>query len=239
MLGISHVTHPLMEEVACIGKEGTRLGEYLSVGSPSQTLVALWAVSRHRQIVGPLSPKCIGYQLIDQWIASGDMSYLHVLGNGCDGDGAYALNLYLIGGCDGYQTVTEEGVRGTIGLGLLCSCKGIGEIHAQVGNAKVETVRTSLRTIHTAALGSVAVVEQLRHGTGEHGTLFGLEDEVGYSSTVLTEIYHEGLAWTHGHGLAAGFHYLGVAGKHGHAGEGTICSTHSTAATNAYRQGHR
>ena len=202
MLGISHVTHPLMEEVACIGKEGTRLGEHLSVGSPSQTLVALWAVSRHRQIVGPLSPKCIGYQLIDKWIASGDMSYLHVLGNGCDGDGAYALNLYLIGGCDGYQSVTEEGVRGTIGLGLLCSCKGIGEVHAQVGNAKVETVRTSLRTIHTAALGSVAVVEQLRYGTGEHGTLFGLEDEVGYSSTVLTEVHHEGLAWTHGHGLA-------------------------------------
>ena len=130
------------------------------------------------------------------------MSYLQVLGYGCDGDGAYALNLYLIGGCDGYQTVTEEGVTGTIGLGLLCSGKGVSEVHAQVGNAKVETVRTSLRTIHTAALGSVAVVEQLRHGTGEHGTLFGLEDEVGYSSTVLTEVHHEGLARTHGHGLS-------------------------------------
>ena len=57
----------------------------------------------------------------------------------------------------------------------------------------------SLRAVHTAASGSVAVVQQLAGKEGEGSPLGGFENELGHGCGILAEIHHQGLSGLHGH----------------------------------------
>ena len=52
VLGVAHVTHPLVEELHNVSKERTGFGKHLCVCCPAQALVALRTVGGYRQIVG-------------------------------------------------------------------------------------------------------------------------------------------------------------------------------------------
>ena len=52
VLGVAHVTHPLVEELHSVSKERTGFGKHLCVCCPAQALVALRTVGGYRQIVG-------------------------------------------------------------------------------------------------------------------------------------------------------------------------------------------
>ena len=157
-LCVAHVTHPLVEELACVCEEGAGLGKHLCVSGPSEAFVALRTVCRHGQIVGELSPHGVGDEAVDKFVASGQGACLHVSGYGGDGNRRYALYLHVVGGGDGHQTVAEECVCGHECGGLLRVGEGVGHAHAGVGDAEVEAVDATLGTVHATALGAVAVV---------------------------------------------------------------------------------
>ena len=207
-LGVTHVAQPLVEEAVGIGKEGTGLGEHLCVGCPAKTLVALWAVGGHRQIVGTLSPLGVADEAVYRFVTRGEGTYLHVLCNGGDGQRLDLLDAHFIGGCDGHEAVAVEGALGMIGHIAVVLCKGVLEKHADVGDAQVGAVATALRTVHAAALGSVAVVEQLGGEAGELGAFLGTEHERGNGCTVLAEVDDQCLFGLDDH-LLAGFVFSG------------------------------
>ena len=52
VLGVAHVTHPLMEKLHGVSKERTGFCKHLCVCCPAQTLVALRTVGRYGEVVG-------------------------------------------------------------------------------------------------------------------------------------------------------------------------------------------
>ena len=69
-------------------------------------------------------------------------------------------------------------------------------------DAQVTAVDAALRTVHAAALGAIAVVQQFGGQTAETGTLLSLEAERGNGGAVLPEIDDEVLAGADHHRFA-------------------------------------
>ncbi len=98
-LTVAHVAHPFVEEVTCVGKECSCLGENLGVGRPAQTFVALRTVGRHREIIGALPPDGVGYELVDEVVAGDESAGLKSFCNRRYGNGIYAFDAYgAVGG---------------------------------------------------------------------------------------------------------------------------------------------
>ena len=80
--------------------------------------------------------------------------------------------------------------------------EGIFKNHTEVGNAEVGTIHATLRTVHTATLCAIAVVEHLGRETGEDCTLLSLECKLRHCGAVLTKVDNQRLARIEGYGLA-------------------------------------
>ena len=182
-----------MEEAVGIGEERSRLGKHLRVGHPSEAFVALWAIGGHREIVGTLSPERVGDELVDVFVARCYRARLHVLRYRRDGNGAYAADDHLVGSRYGGIAIAEEGVARGIVHKVVPSGKGIDETEVMVEGAQVAAVDTALRTVHTTAFGTIAIVQNLARQTGQHGSFLGFEDERRHGGAVLAEVDHQRL----------------------------------------------
>ena len=199
-----------MEELVGVGEEGARLGEHLCVGRPSQPLVALRTVGGHREVVRPLSPDGVRYQLVHHLVARHDGARLQVFGYRGHGDGAEPGDAHLVGGRDREVPVAEECTARPECLVAVTPAEGVFQPYPRVCYPQVGAVHAPLRTVHAPALGAVAVVEQLTGQTGEHGALLGTEREVGHGGGILSEVHHQCLAAAHHHLLVGGklaFHH--------------------------------
>ena len=182
-----------MEEAVGIGEERSRLGKHLRVGHPSEAFVALWAIGGHREIVGTLSPKRVGDELVDVFVARCYRARLHVLRYRRDGNGAYAADDNLVGSRYGGIAIAEEGVARRIGNVVGIVGKGIDQAEVMVMSAQVAAMDTSLRAVHTTAFGTVAVVQNLAWQTGQHGAALGFEYKRRHGGAVLAEVDHQRL----------------------------------------------
>ena len=66
--------------------------------------------------------------------------------------------------------------------------EGVGEDEMVVVRAQICAVGTALGAIHAAALGAIAIVENLRRQTGKYGSLLGLEYKRRNCCCILTEV---------------------------------------------------
>ena len=193
-LRVAHIAHPFMEKCSSIGKECSRFGKYLRVGGPAQALVALRAVGGHRQVVRQLSPICVLNQSVNRFVACGDCAGFQLLGNRCYGYCLNALDGDIIAHRNRHQSVAEKCASGLICYRRLACCKGVFEFHSGVGDAQILAMDAALGTIHTAILGSVAIVEQLSHFAQERSTFGCGKLKCGHTGAVLPEVHHKVLA---------------------------------------------
>ena len=89
-----------------------------------------------------------------------------------------------------------------IGNELLTGGEGVDYPHEVIRNTEIPPVGAAFRTVHTAAFGSVSVIENLGRIAGEDCAFLGLEDERGDSGAVLSEINDEGLSRGNDHLLS-------------------------------------
>ena len=150
-----------MEELTGVGKEGTRLGEHLRISRPTQALITLRTVRRHGEIVGPLAPKGICDESVDRWVARRDRTDLYLLGDRGDGNGLERFNAHLIRRRDGDEAVAIEGTCRMVSDIVFAARKSVVEQHTDLRDTQVQAVATALGSIHTPALGTIAIVEQL------------------------------------------------------------------------------
>ena len=86
---------------------------------------------------------------------------------------------------------------------LLVTLEGIDQSNA-LGDAQVEAMHAALGTVHAAAQGAVAVVEQFTGEAGQDCTGWGSEGKRRDGSAVLSEIDHQLLARLQRNGLTWG-----------------------------------
>ena len=164
-----------MEESVGVGEVGACLGKYLGVGHPPQALIALRTVGRYREIVGTLPPKGVRDNLIDEFVTCCDGACLQSLGDRGNRQRFYFLNFDLIGSCHRDIAIAEEGTVGIIAHKTIVVAEGVVDTHTCILNSEVAAMHAALRTVHAAALGTIAVVQNLTRQTGEHGTFLSLE----------------------------------------------------------------
>ncbi len=198
---VAHVAHPLAEERRSVGKECARLGEYLRVGRPAQTLVALRTVGGHREVVRKLAPIGVRDEFVYRLVARRDLAYFEALGDGGDGDGGDLLDSHGVGGDDRHVAIAEESAARMIAHELVARAEGVFQETTRIGDAQVLAVHAALGTVHAAASRSVAVVEQLARHAGKRRTLLRAEHERRNARAVLSEIDYQRLARIDGHGL--------------------------------------
>ena len=191
-----------MEECECICEECTSLGKHLRVGCPTQTLVTLRAVGRNRKVVRELSPICVRDKLVDRLITRCNLTALEVACDRCYGDRLYGLDCNLVSSCNRNKTVAEECAAGVIAHVAVALCKRVSQNHTSLGHTQILTVAATLGTVHTSALCTITVVEQLRRKASKCRTLLCLEYKRRNSSAVLTEVDNQSLASLNCHRLA-------------------------------------
>ena len=193
-----------MEEGIGVGEEGAGLGEDLGVGRPAEALVALRAVGRDREIIGALTPYGVGYELVDALVAGLDLSNLKILSDGGDGDGLDAADCDVAGRRDGGEPVAEEGAAGSEGDKALLCAECVVQDEALIGDTEIEPVDRAFRAVHSAALGAVAVVEELAAEEGQLRAFRCGEFKCGHCRGVLAEVHNEGLSLGYLHRSAGG-----------------------------------
>ena len=78
-----------------------------------------------------------------------------------------------------------------VGFIIGTSGKGIVEYHTSFRDAEVQAMHATFRTIHTTALGSVTIVQELGRETSQGSTFGSLEHKRRHTGTILSEIYNQ------------------------------------------------
>ena len=177
VLSITHIAHPLEEEIVRIGKERTRLGKHLSIGSPTKALIALWTVGRHREIVRKLSPIGVCNKFIDKLVTSGNFTNLQFLFDRCHRDRLHALKFDCTRSCNIEVAVAEKRIARIICNKVSVVTEGVNCTNTILLTSYIAVVAASLGTINQTILSTITIVENLSRKACQNSTLYGLELE--------------------------------------------------------------
>ena len=158
-------------------------------------------IRRHGKVIGALPPQGIGYQLVHHLVSRGDSPYFHLLGDRGNGNGFNLFNRHLIGSGDGDKTVAKEGASWTISGIAGRVRERISQYHPGIRYPEVQAMHAPFRAIHPAALGAVAIIQQLGREAFQHRALLRVEHERRNTGAVLTEIDYQLLARLYSHRL--------------------------------------
>ena len=160
-----------------------------------------------------MSPVDIGNQFVDEGIAGNEFTGLQTPRYRRNRNGFDFLYSHHVRRSDGDEAVAKESATGNIPFHALAR-EGVVYAEAIFRGAEISTVHTALGAVHTAAPGTVSVVQQLSGEAGQHCPRLCLELEGRNGGGILAEVYHKGFSGHEGNSGSGGefidYHHLAI-----------------------------
>ena len=193
VLTVTHVAHPLAEELSRIGVKRTGLAENLGIGSPAESFITLRTVRRNGKIIRELPPVDVLYEPVHAIVSRFKRPGFQLLFHRRYGNGCYAFNFDSVCRRNGKIPVAKKCEARHILLHPFTG-ESIGNAHTVFRDAKIRPIDASRRSI-APPHALVGVIEHFSGQSRQHRTALCTKAKLRHGCAVLPEIHNKCLAF--------------------------------------------